>query len=210
MTGSDEALLRRESIVICGRIIDEKLLTYGFLSGCGPSKCTVQCCEGGVYVDLEEQRNILAHQDLVKQQMDETQPRDAGLWFEESIADADFPSGRCVGTRVHGGKCVFLNKDGLCALQRVGETHGLGRWGLKPSFCISYPVTVENGIVTIDDMLSGEAPCCTLYPLRTEAHHALIEVCWDELTYVLGDEGYRQLVSIAKQRAEVQESHSTR
>ena len=136
----------------------------------------------------------MRHRDIVKTWMDETQPLDEDAWFEEPFADSDFPSGRCIGTREHNDKCVFLNKDGRCVLQLAGEQEGLGKWGLKPFYCIAFPITVENGVVKFDDVLSGEASCCAVQTDQRQRGQPVVTECDAELKHVLGAEGYMLLL----------------
>ena len=79
--------------------------------------------------------------------MDETQTADPAHWFEpEEQDDDDFPSGRCVGTRVLNDKCAFLDRFGRCTLQVAAtRVRGLHRWALKPLFCILYPIEIRQG-----------------------------------------------------------------
>ncbi|MCK7528343.1 MAG: hypothetical protein MZV64_67625 [Ignavibacteriales bacterium] len=51
--------------------------------------------------------------------MDETQSKDIDEWFEEPEEDEDFESGVAVGTEIINDKCTFLDKNGLCTLQKT-------------------------------------------------------------------------------------------
>lgn len=176
--------------------IDPILLEKGFAVGCGPHQCQTTCCRSGVFVDLKEKETILQHKETIKLMMDETQTTDESRWFEQRMEkDVDFPSGYSVGTEVHNDKCVFLRSDGRCSVQLVSAEQYGDPWKIKPFYCIAFPITVENGLLTFDDFQQGEAPCCTIV---NETETLLIDSCRAELEFVLGKEGYRQLRDCTK------------
>jgi len=112
----------REIVQVKNYKIDTLVFTAGFVPFCNVPVCRATCCYWGVYVDVKEREKILEYKDLILKYMDETQPHDVELWFEkEEWDDADFPSGKCVGTNVYNGKCVFLTKEGYCVLQIAAE-----------------------------------------------------------------------------------------
>jgi Protein of unknown function (DUF3109) len=177
--------------------IDPILFEKGFLKGCGPFACESTCCAGGVYVDLKEKELILSHKETVKKYMDETQLADDTRWFDNDVEDdADFPSGKIVGTEVVNDKCVFLNKTGLCSLQIAGTEEKLGRWALKPFYCVAFPITVEEGVLTFDDFLNAKTSCCSL---TDNKEATLVEACKEELEFVLGSSGYKTLSEMRKE-----------
>ena len=120
------------------------------------------------------------------------QPRDTRRWFSRrSVADADFPSGRAVHTRVKEGRCVFLNGEGRCVLQKAARP-GLP---LKPFFCTAFPVTIAHGVLMLDDedYRAGQ-PCCEATkggPLT------VFDTCGAELRHVLGAAGASRLRALA-------------
>jgi hypothetical protein len=128
---------------------------------------------------------------MIKKHLDETQLSDEALWFEgEETVDHDFASGKCIGTREHNNKCVFLDRQGRCSLQVAAVEAGMDRWAIKPLFCILFPIEITDGIVSFDDLLQDEQPCCTVGE-RFEI--PVFRACRDELTHLLGEEGYQQL-----------------
>ncbi|HLF15404.1 MAG TPA: DUF3109 family protein [Bacteroidota bacterium] len=163
-----------------------------FVSGCSMTNCNADCCSGGVYADAAEWEEILRHADLVRSQMDPGQERDAALWFEkEPVPDPDYPSGRAIGTAVYNDRCVFLNSGGMCVLQKAAAAAGMDRHALKPFFCWLYPVTVESGELTLHDPEYAERPsCCSC---RDEGPMTVFDVCAEELTLALGDDGVEEL-----------------
>jgi hypothetical protein len=137
-----------------------ELLQARFAPGCATRLCAAACCRSGVWLDPRERDRVLAHVDVVRQAMDPDQPRDPRLWFSRrSVADADFPSGRAVHTRVRKGRCVFLNAAGRCVLQKASAADG--GLQLKPFFCAAFPVTIDHGVLTLDDAkCRAGQPCC--------------------------------------------------
>jgi Fe-S-cluster containining protein len=175
-----------------------ELLQARFAPGCATRLCAAACCRSGVWLDPAERDRVLAHADVVRQAMDPDQPRDPRLWFSRrSVADPDFPSGRAVHTRVRKGRCVFLNGAGRCVLQKASAADG--GLQLKPFFCTAFPVTIDHGVLTLDDArCRAGQPCCApaaFGPLT------VFETCASELRHVLGAAGLRRLRRIAARRA---------
>jgi len=90
---------------------------------CRACKNQATCCRLGAWVDLEEAKKILALG--IK----------GGDFFHLEIDDS-FPSGYKVGTSFEDESCVFLTRDGLCAIHKID-------YNLKPSHCKEFPY--ENG-----------------------------------------------------------------
>lgn len=178
-------------LVIDGYTIDPSLFRLGYPEGGSPCSCTSVCCRGGVYADVRERDRILAHRDLIRPHMDDSQPRNDAEWFEaEESDDADFASGRCVGTRDTHGKCTFLDRQGRCSLQVAAAAAGMDRWALKPLYCVLFPIEITNRVVGFDDMLQDEQPCCSV---SDRFSIPLFRACRDELVHLLGEDGYRRI-----------------
>ncbi len=178
-------------LVIEGYVLSQELFEKGFPEGTGPCHCKAECCEGGVYADVRERDAILAHKEIIKEAMDDSQSRDDGQWFEErEHDDADFRSGRCVGTREIGDKCAFLDAKGRCSIQVACTANGMHKWALKPLFCILYPVSIEDRVIGFDEMLQGEQSCCSI-DHRFDV--PFFEGCREELVHLLGENGFLQM-----------------
>ncbi|MFA6457718.1 MAG: DUF3109 family protein [Bacteroidota bacterium] len=171
--------------------IDPVLFEKGFTKGCGPYQCETTCCSSGVFLDPADRDVILKHKDEVKLAMDETQTTNDAVWFDNKREeDIDFPSGYAVGTEVYNDKCVFLRKDGRCSVQVVSAEKYNDPWKIKPFYCIAFPISVDNGLLTYDDYQHGKTQCCTIV---SDTDTTLVDSCKAELEFVLGKEGYQQL-----------------
>jgi malonyl CoA-acyl carrier protein transacylase len=171
--------------------IANEFFEKGYPAGFSPCTCSSNCCKGGVWTDIKERDVILDHREMIAQYMDESQTKDHALWFEKHVSDdADFPSGKTVGTEVINDKCAFLDKSGRCSIQVASVENGMHKWELKPLYCILFPIEVSNNVVGFDTMLQGEDTCCTV---SSVFETPLYQACKDELTHLLGEDGYRAL-----------------
>ena len=184
--------------------VHENIFTSRFDRECSVARCDAQCCRGGVFVDLEEKERILAHAGMIGKHMEPHQTKDTTLWFEDRLLeDSDFPSGHAVGTTVRDYGCVFLQSDGRCVLQVAASREGMDDHLLKPFYCFAYPITVDHGVLMLDQPdFARRTECCTATP---SGQRTVLDVCRDELEYVLGSEGYRALEEVAAMRGDGQE-----
>jgi len=180
-----------ESKIINGIKIDPLLFTFKF--NC---KCNGECCNYGVYTDLKEHDMIMSIKDKVIPLMDETQEKNIEKWFEQPEEDDDFDSGVAVGTEIINGKCTFLDKDGLCVLQRLAVAEGLDKWHYKPLYCILFPLTVYQGSLTIDDEHIDRLKYCNK---TNDDGTTIIDHCREELIHFLGEEGFNELLNFRNQ-----------
>jgi len=170
---------------INGILIDPAIFTYKFVCN-----CPGECCHYGVYIDYKEYETIISIKDKVINLMDETQSKDLTEWFEPPEKDKDFESGIAVGTEVINGKCVFLDKEGLCTLQKLAEREGEYKWKYKPLYCVLFPLTTYEGIFTLDTDHIDRLRYCNISP---NAQLTIFEVCKEELRHFFGEEGFAEL-----------------
>ena len=170
---------------INGLFIDPIIFTYKF-----KCNCPGECCNYGVYIDYKEYEHILSIKDKVIALMDETQNKDTNRWFEPPEKDEDFESGIAVGTEVINDKCTFLDKDGLCTLQRLADEEGEFKWKHKPIYCVLFPLTTFEGALTLDDEHIDRLQFCNVGPNK---NLTIFEACKEELRHFLGDEGFAEL-----------------
>ena len=175
--------------------VSPALLEERFAAGCDTRRCVGRCCRSGVWLDPVERDRVLAHADRVRRAMDPGQARDARRWFSRRVAvDPDFPSGTAVHTRVRDGRCVFLTGAGRCVLQKASS----GRLQLKPFFCTAFPVTVVEGVLTLDDRdFRAGQPCCEA---TERGPLTVFDTCGMELRHVLGVAGVSRLRRLARGR----------
>jgi len=172
---------------INGLYIDPKIFTYKF-----SCNCTGECCHYGVYTDLKEHEKILQIKDRIMPLFDETQNKELGKWFESPEEDEDFDSGVAVGTEVINGKCTFLDKDGLCTLQRLANLEEAHKWKYKPMYCILFPLTIYEGALTIDDEHIDRLKSCNANPTPETS---IYDACREELTHFFGKSNIKELDS---------------
>ena len=185
MAEAEEDFTKNFTKKINGLFIDPKIFTYKF-----SCKCSGECCHHGVYTDLKEHDTIIELKDKILPLFDETQCKDIKKWFEEPEEDEDFESGVAVGTEVINGKCTFLDKNGLCALQRLANLEGVHKWKYKPLYCILFPLTIYEGAITIDDEHIDRLKTCNVNP---NSETSIFDACKEELIYFLGEDSYKEL-----------------
>ena len=158
-------------------------------------QCNAACCHGGVYADLAEREHILRNADLIRSYMEPGQEKDAAKWFDaEIVDDIDFPSGKAVGTQTNERGCLFLKENGHCVLQVAGTESGMGKFAIKPFFCVAYPVVLTAHELTLHDDYTGRTECCNSV---SNGSLSLVDVCAEELEYMLGTEGIKELQAMA-------------
>ncbi len=182
--------------VIKGYYIDPLIFTQKFVKMCDVCVCSGECCYYGVYTDKYEADKIIEMKERIKQSMDDSQTKDAKLWFEEPEEDEDFESGIAVGTELYNGKCVFLDKQGYCTLQKVAMEDGEFKWKYKPLYCILFPLIIYDGAITVDDEHLDRMHYCN----KVENQDSTIyDCCGEELEYLLGKDGMKELREYRKE-----------
>ncbi len=170
---------------INGVFIDPQIFTFPF-----SCRCAGECCNYGVYTDLKEHNFILSIKDKIIPLMDETQSKVISEWFEDPEEDEDFESGVAVGTEIINGKCTFLDKDGLCTLQKLAMMEGEHKWKYKPIYCVLFPLTIFEGALTIDDEHIDRLNTCNKNPMQTSS---IYEACQEELIHFFGEKHFAEL-----------------
>jgi Fe-S-cluster containining protein len=170
---------------INGIYIDPIIFTYKF-----SCKCSGECCNYGVYIDLKEHDFILSIKDKILPMFDESQTKNISKWFEAPEEDEDFDSGVAVGTEIINGKCTFLDKNGLCTLQKLAMNEGEPKWKYKPLYCILFPLTVYEGALTIDDDHIDRLKTCSKDPI---IETSIYDACKEELIHFFGEEKFMEL-----------------
>ncbi len=174
-------------LYIKGIKIDPNIFTFRF--GC---RCNGECCHYGVYTDLKEYEHILEIKDKIIPLMDESQSKNISDWFEPAEEDEDFESGVAVGTEIINNKCAFLDKNGLCVLQRLALLEGEHKWKHKPIYCVLFPLTIYQNTLTIDDEHIDRLSYCNKFPVSDTS---IFEACKEELEFFFGKEGFDELLN---------------
>ncbi|MCX6133810.1 MAG: DUF3109 family protein [Ignavibacteriales bacterium] len=201
MADSSYPILRTHKLAhIPALKVDPVVFNSRFQHGCSMINCNATCCAGGVLLDIEERDNILHHVDLIHRHMEPGQIKDPAAWFDVEVEeDADYPSGKGTGTQTTEKGCVFLKHDGRCVLQTAAMEEGLPKDMLKPFFCFAFPVTIDGGVLTIDDPdLANRPECCSMIPGGTVS---VLDLCAEEFEFVLGSEGAKALRELAPPHA---------
>ena len=170
---------------INGILIDPQIFTFKF-----SCKCEGECCNYGVYIDLKEHDYIISIKDKIIPLLDESQSKDINEWFEAPEEDEDFESGVAVGTEIINGKCTFLDKNGLCTLQKLALNEGEFKWKYKPIYCILFPLTTFEGALTIDDEHIDRLKTCNANSLHETT---IFDACKEELRHFFGPEKFIEL-----------------
>ena len=179
--------------------VDNNIFTLRFTNDCSMYNCKGNCCRYGVWADVEEKKNILAHTEMILRYMEPFQEKNPEQWFElEEVTDKDFPSGVAVGTQIRETGCVFLDSNGRCVLQKAAMAEGMHKFALKPFFCVAYPITVDNGVLMYDDDQYPDNPqCCSP---RNEGSISVFDICSEELEFTVGQEGLQELHELKDKR----------
>lgn len=182
--------------IINGLKIDPLIFTHKFVKTCDVCICSGECCYYGVYTDLKEHKQIMKMKNRIIQSMDDSQTTNVDKWFEAPEKDEDFESGVAVGTEVYNGKCVFLDRQGYCTLQKIAMEDGEFRWKYKPLYCILFPLVIYEGAITVDDDHLNRMHYCN----KAENQNSTIyDCCKNELKHLLGDKGFKELEKYRKE-----------
>ena len=176
---------KKNGKVIKGLKIDPNIFTFKF--NCD---CTGECCNYGVYTDSFEAKRILRIKKKIIENFDSSQCTDVSKWFEAPEEDEDFESGVAIGTEVIEGKCTFLDRKGLCTLQKIALEEDKYKWKYKPLYCILFPLTIYEGALTIDDEHIDRLKTCNPNP---NPDKTIFEYCTGELIHLFGKRGYLEL-----------------
>jgi len=175
---------------INGLFIDPIIFTHKFVRSCDVCICSGECCYYGVYTDKKEHEKIMMVKERIIAAMDDSQNKNVNEWFEEPEEDPDFESGLAVGTEIYNGKCVFLDKQGFCTLQKIAMQENEFKWKYKPLYCILFPLVIDQGVITVD----GEHLARMHYCNKLENQVSTIfECCKNELMHLLGEKGFEEL-----------------
>lgn len=143
------------------------------LKTCELTTCRAMCCHDGVYLDAEERtvihsliaenREILARYGWAE---NELFTRRDGRWKSATREEAGKPTG--YPAHFPRTRCVFLDAENRCVLQRLAADKGKHPWFWKPVSCWMHPLLFRPGrrpILTLakrtndDAAFSSYTPC---------------------------------------------------
>ena len=177
--------------MINGIYIDPAIFTRPFVKACDVCICSGECCYYGVYTDKSEHETIMSVKEKIISHLDDSQNKNPDAWFEAPETDDDFPSGIAVGTEVYNGKCVFLDKQGFCTLQKMAMLEGEYKWKYKPLYCILFPLVIFEGVLTFDDEHLDRMHYCNKPQNQVST---IFDCTKNELKHVLGESGFEELL----------------
>jgi hypothetical protein len=178
--------------------VDPIIFTQGFVPACNMKICHGQCCDWGVYMDKDFKDIILKFEEEIKDAMDEHQIKDSGKWFEkETEVDPDFPSGEAIGTEVYKTprnhtQCVFKDGHGYCSIQVAAVKNNMHKWAIKPKYCIMYPLTILDNVLTYDDDHAAKLDYCGI-DKKKNFTQTIFEAMTEELRFIMGEDGYNYI-----------------
>ncbi len=94
---------------------------------------------------------------------------------------------------LYNDKCVFLDKDGLCTLQKLALKEGVDQWNYKPLYCILFPLTVFENTLTIDDEHIDRLKTCNA---ESAVNLSIYEACKSELLHFFGEDGLEEIEEV--------------
>jgi hypothetical protein len=192
---------------IKGYLIDPLIFTHKFVKSCDVCICSGECCYYGVYTDKYEYEKIIEIKERIIKSLDDSQTADVSKWFEPPEEDEDFESGVAVGTELYNGKCVFLDKQGFCTLQKIAMEDGLDKWKYKPLYCILFPIVIYEGAITVDTDHLARMHYCNKEVNQTST---IFDTCKSEIKYLLGEDGFKELEKYRKEYLQKLKTENTK
>jgi len=171
--------------------VDTRIFSLRYFRYCMEcSFCHDGCCQHGVDIDLE---NVARLKSVHGRFRDMVAVPEAEWFTTEVIADAEFPSGANVRTRVRDGSCVFHDPKGRgCLIHRYCLEEGIDYHTLKPMVSTLFPLTFEHGVlVASSEVLDGSLICAGEGP-------SCYDGARDELRYYFGDALVAELDMLSK------------
>ena len=150
---------------------------------CELSNCKATCCYDGVYLSEEEAEGIT---ELLKKHSERF--ADYGLLLPDKCIISE-RGGKSLKTATRSAelgelavdfpehfpktRCVFLDKQGRCGIQRLSQDLGRGPWFDKPITCWLHPISVKSATS------NSSRPELTLYnqvndPQRAEGYPGFV------------------------------------
>ena len=123
------------------------------LRKCDMKKCQGFCCYDGVYLSATEEERlrkiIQTHTNEFPLSVDDYFTD--GNWHDRvkgrktAVVKFKYPSH--FSSHFNQTKCIFSDKEGLCAFQKLAIKEGLHPWSYKPLACCLFPLVERNGVL---------------------------------------------------------------
>jgi len=142
------------------RAVDPRLFRLTYFTHCLACHwCHDQCCEHGVDVDVVHYEAIMRHADGLERFSGIPRAR----WFVQAREEDDeVPGGASTRTRVRGGRCVFLRRNGRgCQIHAFCLAEGIDYHDLKSVVDCLFPITFADGILCPADEVTDRSLVCT-------------------------------------------------
>jgi len=134
--------------------------------------CHDWCCSFGADIDIQNAEKIQQHSEEIKPFIRESDVD----WFETEYTYYEEYSGNQY-TRInpYGPRCAFISKDQRgCGLHRYALSKGMDYHKIKPLVCILFPLSFEEGILSLAPELDDNSLVCAgsgdaaYYAMRSE------------------------------------------
>lgn len=153
--------------------------------------CHDWCCSFGADIDIE---NV----DKIQQRKEEILPfvrPPEGEWFEaEYTYYEEYVGNQYTRTNTQGPRCVFISKDQRgCGLHRYAISKQMDYHELKPLVCILFPLSFEQGILSLAQELDDDSLICS------GSGYSAYQSMRSELEHYFGREFVEELDGIEKE-----------
>lgn len=142
------------------KAVDPAIFTLRYFTRClDCGFCRDACCDHGVDIDLGNVQRLKALPDDFRDRIG-APPRD---WFTgDTVADPEFPGGVHLRTSVRDGSCIFRNPAGRgCVIHAYCLERGLDYHHYKPMVSALFPVTFEQGLLTVSSEAADGSLICS-------------------------------------------------
>ncbi|MDP0491977.1 MAG: DUF3109 family protein [Verrucomicrobiota bacterium JB023] len=154
---AETAYERRESELrenLADLVVDEGALATP-LRTCDLSRCRGMCCHDGVYLGHEE-REVIERRwgSSVCEQRE-------GRWKTKVVPAGEEELGEGYPAHFPATRCIFLDENNLCQLQKRAGEEGKHPWFYKPMPCWLHPLTIvrlPNGRPMLTLPTAGDDP----------------------------------------------------
>lgn len=171
--------------------VDLGIFRYRYFTHCLQCGfCHDACCEHGVDVEAPRHDAILKHASELERL---TGVQRDGWFRRRAERDDGVPGGLLYRTRVRGGACVFLNRDGRgCLLHQYSLGEGIDYHDLKSMVDCLFPITFEDDVLCVaDEIEDGSLVCVDTGP-------TLYRGVREEIRYYFGDDCVAELDALER------------